>query len=266
MTGLRRITDGVLFQAVLTGSLSFSHIHDLAAAHGQSGWKAWLYPLSVDLLTVAAYRKLMAARRVPGTSTGLAWWAFLLGLAASLAANIISAWQNPDRLIAVALGVWPAVAFLVCTLLSHDPVPAALPVLVEAPAEVPEPSSPAVADTQAVPAPTAPGVPPVPGLPATAPVAPAQRAPRTRKQPTPAASAPAWGALLNAAQQVNAASIADTGRPAGISRLRAELRVGQAKAQQLRDALAALPADHDRVSVTPISVDHANGHPVLAAG
>src|ERR1700722_12175339 len=62
MRGLRRITDGVLFQAVLTGSLSFSHIHDLAAAHGQAGWKAWLYPLSVDLLTVAAYRKLAAVR------------------------------------------------------------------------------------------------------------------------------------------------------------------------------------------------------------
>ncbi len=62
MSALRRISDGVLFQAVLTGSLSFSHIHDLAAAHGQGGWKAWLYPLSVDLLTVAAYRKLTAAR------------------------------------------------------------------------------------------------------------------------------------------------------------------------------------------------------------
>ncbi len=65
MSALRRVTDGVLFQAVLTGSLSFSHIHDLAAVHGQTGWKAWLYPLSVDLLTVAAYRKLMTARRAP---------------------------------------------------------------------------------------------------------------------------------------------------------------------------------------------------------
>ena len=79
MSALRRVTDGVLFQAVLTGSLSFSHIHDLAAVHGQTGWKAWLYPLSVDLLTVAAYRKLMTARRTPGTSTLLAWCSFLLG-------------------------------------------------------------------------------------------------------------------------------------------------------------------------------------------
>lgn len=164
MSALRRFTDGVLFQAVLTGSLSFSHIHDLAAAHGQAGWKAWLYPLSVDLLTVAAYRKLMAAR---GTSpTGLAWCAFLLGLAASLAANILGAWQNPDRIVAVALGVWPAVAFLVCTLLSHDPTPAApaqSPVAGAEPAPVSdaptaEPAAPAAAPVPVEPAPAAPAV------------------------------------------------------------------------------------------------------------
>src|SRR5581483_97793 len=99
MSALRRISDGVIFQAVLTGSLSFSHIHDLAAAHGQAGWKAWLYPLSVDLLTVAAYRKLTAARS-NGAPSALAWCSFLLGLGASLAANIAGAWQNPDRLTA----------------------------------------------------------------------------------------------------------------------------------------------------------------------
>ena len=91
MSALRRVTDGVIFQAVLTGSLSFSHIHDLAAVHGQSGWKAWLYPLSVDLLTVAAYRKLMTARRAPAAPVLLAWCSFLLGLSASLAANVVSA-------------------------------------------------------------------------------------------------------------------------------------------------------------------------------
>ena len=68
--------------------MRWPHIHDLAAVHGQSGWKAWLYPLSVDLLTVAAYRKLMTARRTPGTPALLAWCSFLLGLSASLAANV----------------------------------------------------------------------------------------------------------------------------------------------------------------------------------
>jgi hypothetical protein len=148
MSALRRIGDGVIFQAVLTGSLSFSHIHDLAAAHGQAGWKAWLYPLSVDLLTVAAYRKLTAARAASKPSA-LAWCSFLLGLGASLAANIAGAWQNPDRLTAVALGVWPAVAFLVCTLLTHDPEPRTEPVSVAASstvvATVPAPAKSAAA-------------------------------------------------------------------------------------------------------------------------
>src|SRR6185437_1123881 len=137
--------------AVLTGSLSFSHIHDLAAAHGQGGWKAWLYPLSVDLLTVAAYRKLTAARAA-STPSALAWCSFLLGLGASLAANIAGAWQNPDRLTAVALGVWPAVAFLVCTLLTHDPQPRTVPApaLAEIPAVQPTPAAARPADSAPV--------------------------------------------------------------------------------------------------------------------
>ncbi|MET8481847.1 DUF2637 domain-containing protein, partial [Streptomyces clavifer] len=31
-----------------------AHLHDLAAAAGQDGWKAWAYPVSVDLLLVAS--------------------------------------------------------------------------------------------------------------------------------------------------------------------------------------------------------------------
>ena len=235
MKGLQRTTDGVIFQAVLTGSLSFSHIHDLAAAHGQAGWKAWLYPLSVDLLTVAAYRKLIAAHRVE-TPTGLAWCAFLLGLGASLAANIAAVWQNPDRLVAVALGVWPAVAFLVCTLLSHEPEPVEksevherLPVQVEAALPVPEN------------APT-PALPKVekPALPAAAkrvdPPAPEPPQAPTRTAPD------GWEGLLSAAREVDEAARKTTGRAAGVGRLKVELGIGQTRAQQLRDALAAVPA------------------------
>ena len=140
MGKLRRITDGVLFQAVLTGSLSFSHIHDLAQAHGQTGWKAWLYPLSVDLLTVAAYRKITAKSF---GSKALAWLTFLLGLAASLAANVVSSWtNNADRGLAVCLGVWPAVAFLACTLLSHDDESPLLAEVIEADEIEPSPVYP----------------------------------------------------------------------------------------------------------------------------
>ena len=152
-TGWRRATDGILFQAALTGALSFRHIHDLAAMHGQGGWPAWMYPPSVDLLTVAGYRKVMSNRRKGGKGGGLSWITFLTGNAVSIAANVASAWGQPDRAVAIPVGVWPAVAFLLCTLLAHDPEPAAKaaepaaePVVEAAPAEpgpvtVPQPIS-----------------------------------------------------------------------------------------------------------------------------
>jgi hypothetical protein len=219
MSGLRRITDGVLFQAVLTGSLSFSHIHDLAAAHGQTGWKAWLYPLSVDLLTVAAYRKLMAARRVDGAPVLLAWCSFLLGLSASLAANVISAWQNPDRLIAVALGVWPAVAFLVCTLLSHDPA-APAPATASAPALPPVP--------QTAPAPAEPMAPAVPSL-----AVPDAEPPAAPELPDVAPN------LLSLARRIADQHHAQHGTPIDAGTLRARLNVGEPLVQAVHAHLTA---------------------------
>lgn len=54
--------DAVLVQAVIAGALSFAHLHDLAEAAGQHGWKAWAYPVSVDLLLVAAWHRLRSLR------------------------------------------------------------------------------------------------------------------------------------------------------------------------------------------------------------
>lgn len=236
MSGLRRLTDGVLFQAVLTGSLSFSHIHDLAAAHGQTGWKAWLYPLSVDLLTVAAYRKLTAARAAHNPA-GLAWCSFLLGLAASLAANIAGSWPNPDRMISVSLGVWPAVAFLFCTLLSHDPHPdpAATTKAVRAdpaPAAVPEPPAPAI------PAPTpAPVAPPAPvAVPASIPAPVA--VPAAPPTPELAGVAPAF---LTWARKVADQHQQTTGAPIDAGTLRAKLRVAEPLALAVHRHLMTQP-------------------------
>ena len=54
--------DAVLVQAVIAGALSFAHLHDMAEAAGQHGWKAWAYPICVDLLFVAAWRRLRTLR------------------------------------------------------------------------------------------------------------------------------------------------------------------------------------------------------------
>ncbi|MGP3978208.1 DUF2637 domain-containing protein [Streptomyces sp. 8N114] len=111
--------DAVLVQAVIAAALSFAHLHDLASAAGQDGWKAWAYPVSVDLLLVAAWRRLRSGRdRVAS------WCWFLVALAASLGANVATAGlldlgDVPDWLRILVAG-WPALAFLGGTLLAHS--------------------------------------------------------------------------------------------------------------------------------------------------
>ncbi|MEU6088065.1 DUF2637 domain-containing protein [Streptomyces sp. NPDC047085] len=122
--------DAVLVQAVIAGALSFAHLHDLAAAAGQSGWKAWAYPVSVDLLLVAAWRRLRTARRDRS-----AWTWFVIALFASLGANIATAGlldlAHVPAWLCILVAGWPALAFLGGTLLVHsstDPAAPAQPV------------------------------------------------------------------------------------------------------------------------------------------
>ncbi|MET7653336.1 DUF2637 domain-containing protein [Streptomyces sp. NPDC005486] len=110
--------DAVLVQALIAAALSFAHIHDVAVAAGQDGWKAWAYPISVDLLLVAAWRRLRS-----GSSKGAAWCWFVIALAASLGANVATAGLldlgDVPAWLRILVAGWPAVAFLGGTLLAH---------------------------------------------------------------------------------------------------------------------------------------------------
>ncbi len=112
--------DAVLVQAVIAAALSFAHLHDLAVAAGQDGWKAWAYPVSVDLLLVAAWKRLRS-----GKSKAAGWSWFLVALAASLGANIATAGlldlSHVPPWLRVLVAGWPAAAFLGGTLLAHGP-------------------------------------------------------------------------------------------------------------------------------------------------
>ncbi|WP_406414886.1 DUF2637 domain-containing protein [Streptomyces sp. NBC_01614] len=118
--------DAVLVQAVIAGALSFAHLHDLAEAAGQTGWKAWAYPVSVDLLLVAAWRRLRTARRDRS-----AWTWFVIALFASLGANIATAGlldlAHVPAWLCILVAGWPALAFLGGTLLVHSPAEPAVP-------------------------------------------------------------------------------------------------------------------------------------------
>ena len=224
---LNCLSDGILFQFLMVGSLSFSHIHDVVAAHGQAGWKSWLYPLSVDLLTVAAYRKILAAHR-DASPSGLAWFSFLLGLSASLAANVVDSWTATPtgRVLAVAIGVWPAVALLVCTLLSHDQAtPAGQTHAAGAPTTAPAP-------VRAEEAPSAPAsTPVVAALPVAAPGADA---------PSPAGELPSIAPpLLAWARGIADQHQKTTGSAITADALATRLRIAPALAQAVHGHLAA---------------------------
>lgn len=206
--------DAVLVQAVIAGALSFAHLHDLAVAAGQDGWKAWAYPISVDLLLVAAWRQL----RSEGPSR-LAWCWFLIALVASLGANVATAGfldlQHPPAWLRFGVAGWPALAFLGGTLLAHTAhVPAAPESSPPAPAPEPAPESPSVAEPEPA---QVPAVEEAPALPAAEPA-----------PPVPAA-------LVDHARKVADDHQARTGARIDTDTLRTRLGVPP----QLADAIAA---------------------------
>ena len=206
--------DAVLVQAVIAGALSFAHLHDLAAAAGQDGWKAWAYPVSVDLLLVAAWRRL----RTDGPSR-LAWCWFLIALVASLGANVATAGlldlDDVPAWLRILVAAWPALAFMGGTLLAHSP---------EDPA--PDPPAPSAPDPDPAPetAATEPG---------PAPEAPV--APQIEEAPALPTAAPVPAALVDHARKVADDHHARTGAPIDTDTLRARLGVPP----HLADAIAA---------------------------
>jgi hypothetical protein len=213
--------DAVLVQAVIAGALSFAHLHDLAAAAGQDGWKAWAYPVSVDLLLVAAWRRL----RSDGPSR-LAWSWFLIALVASLGANVATAGLldlgDVPAWLRILVAAWPAIAFMGGTLLAHSagdrapdpPAPAT-------PTPKPEPAV-EQAELDASPAPETEAAPALPA---------AEPAPSPPTVPAP----PVPAALVDHARKVADDHHARTGTRIDTDTLRARLGVPS----HLADAIAA---------------------------
>jgi hypothetical protein len=106
---VRRVTTvAVLAVAVVAAVASYEHMRSLAAL-AEEGWRGWLLPLSVDGLAVAASMTMLVRRRAGERTGALAWTALLLGLGASLAANVAAAQSTAvGRLVAA----WPPVGLL----------------------------------------------------------------------------------------------------------------------------------------------------------
>jgi hypothetical protein len=117
-----RLSDPLLIQALIAAALSFAHIHDIAEAAGQGGWKAWAYPVSVDLLLVMAWKQIREAADGESTRAARVW--FYLSLAASLGANVATSGvvdlEHPPTLLRVLVAGWPVLAFFGGSLLVHS--------------------------------------------------------------------------------------------------------------------------------------------------
>ena len=205
--------DAVLVQAVIAGALSFSHLHDLAEAAGQDGWQAWAYPISVDLLLVAAWRRLRAAR-----GDRAAWTWFVIALFASLGANIATAGlldlDAVPAWLRITVAGWPALAFLGGTLLVHTPADSA-----PAPTPAPQPTEePAAADLHRTD--PSPALDESPELPEPAEVPAAEPAPLPAPKPDAVSVPPA---LLDHARKLADTHRATTGTPLSAANLRAQL-------------------------------------------
>ncbi|MGV2918628.1 DUF2637 domain-containing protein [Streptomyces alfalfae] len=208
--------DAVLVQAVIAGALSFSHLHDLAEAAGQSGWQAWAYPISVDLLLVAAWRRLRTAR-----SDRAAWTWFVIALFASLGANIATAGlldlEAVPAWLRIVVAGWPALAFLGGTLLVHSPAAST-----SDPAPEPNEDAPAVDLHRTE---TRPGLDESPGASELAEL-PAATAPAALSEPEPAPESTPVSvppALLDHARKLADTHRASTGAPLPVADLRAQL-------------------------------------------
>ncbi|MFD8060345.1 DUF2637 domain-containing protein [Streptomyces cyaneofuscatus] len=223
--------DAVLIQAVIAGALSFAHLHDLAAAAGQDGWKAWAYPVSVDLLLVAAWRRMRT------TADNRAAWAwFIIALTASLGANVATAGlldlNDVPAWLRILVAGWPALAFLGGTLLVHSPQAAPTESQPATAATLPAPSEPEPAPDVTVeraPEPAAPELPPAPALEDAANPAPAP-------VPVPAVAVPP--ALLDHARKLADSHHATTGSRIDSATLRARLGVPAPLADAITAQLA----------------------------
>jgi len=130
----------VLLVATVAAIVSFEHMREVAARAGE-GWRAWLLPLSVDGLVVAASMVLLTRHRAGLPGGRLAWSALLGGVGASLAANVAAAEPATTARVVAA---WPALAFAVAfeLLLQQRRMPAAGPVVEPVERVVEDPPSP----------------------------------------------------------------------------------------------------------------------------
>ncbi|MEV6927393.1 DUF2637 domain-containing protein [Dactylosporangium sp. NPDC051485] len=90
------------------GAASFTHVHDVAAAHGQPGWLAWTDAVTLELASIAAGLDLRRRKRI-GKSVRFPAAVLTVAVILSLSAQVVEAEPSVIGWLAAAL---PALGFL----------------------------------------------------------------------------------------------------------------------------------------------------------
>jgi hypothetical protein len=111
----------MLMIGAAAGAGSFTHVHDVAAAHGQTGWLAWADAVVLELMSIASGLELRRRKRCH-TPVHFPMAVMVTAVVLSLSAQVIQAEQTAVGWVAAAI---PALGFLVMVklALAHAAVP-----------------------------------------------------------------------------------------------------------------------------------------------
>lgn len=225
LTGL-----AVFAVAIIAAIVSFSHIETLALSHGQPIWDARFLPVSVDGLLVVSSLTLLTEARARRPAPGLARAGLVLGVIATVAANVVFGVHAGP--VGAVISAWPAVAFIISTEILVSQMRRAGTI----------PAREAVAETVA--ANTVPGY--VDGdAPVTTPVAVpvSETYPVTARVPRTVTSGRAdvraRGRKPKAPEWIFSAEL-EAGTLPSVRAIKTRMRVGTPRAQSIRDSLAAI--------------------------
>jgi hypothetical protein len=122
----------------MAAAASFTHVHNVAAAHGQPGWLAWADAIVLELMSIATGLEIRRRHRA-GQSAGFVLWVLIGAVALSLSAQVVEAERSVIGWLAAAL---PAGGFLalVKIVLTRTPARTApVPAVPVVPTAVPDP-------------------------------------------------------------------------------------------------------------------------------
>lgn len=100
----------VVLLAAVAAVVSYRHAYEVIVSNGESGWVAYLVPLTIDGLIFASSMVLLDAARRGLKVPKLARFTLALGILATLAANIMHGWAHGP--VGAIVAAWPAVALV----------------------------------------------------------------------------------------------------------------------------------------------------------